>query len=127
MPKEGVTRVLFFVLGSISLLLGAVGIFLPLIPTTPFLLLSVACYLRSSTKMHTWLVNNRVFGQYLSNYREGKGLPMKVKIFTLGILWVTVIYSAFYIIDILVMQFLLIFVAIMVTMHLVLLPTFKRV
>lgn len=77
--------------------------------------------------MHTWLVNNRVFGEYLSNYREGKGLPMKVKIFTLGILWVTVIYSAFYIIDILVMQFLLIFVAIMVTMHLVLLPTFKRV
>ena len=126
MSREGIIRILFFTVGTISLLLGSVGIFIPILPTTPFLLLSAACYLRSSTRMHRWLVSNKVFGEYISNYREGKGLPMKAKIFTLSTLWVTVIYSAFYIVNLLVVQFLLFFVAIAVTLHLVLLPTFKR-
>lgn len=65
-----------------------------MLPTTPFLLLAAACYLRSSQRLYRWLLNNRVFGRYLRNYREGKGLPLSFKIWTVVVLWLSLGASA---------------------------------
>jgi hypothetical protein len=63
--------------------LGILGIFLPLLPTTPFLLLAAACYARSSERFYNWLLNNRWFGHYIRNYLEGKGVPLRVKVLSI--------------------------------------------
>ncbi len=64
------------VAGTICVCLGVAGIFLPLLPTTPFLLLAAVCYAGSSPRFYHWLMNNRWFGRYIKNYREGKGLTL---------------------------------------------------
>jgi uncharacterized membrane protein YbaN (DUF454 family) len=77
---------LFVVAGTVSLGLGFVGIVLPVLPTTPFLLLSAACYYKGSERLHRWMLDNRLFGDYLRNYKEGKGIQPRTKIFTLILL-----------------------------------------
>jgi hypothetical protein len=114
------------VAGTISLAIGAIGIVLPILPTTPFLLLSAACYCRSSDRLYHWLLNNKWFGEYIKNYREGRGIPLKTKIFALTLLWVTIFYSAFFAVNILEVQLILLAVAIAVSAHILRLPTFKR-
>jgi uncharacterized protein len=124
--KQKVVRALFFVLGTFSLALGAIGIFLPILPTTPFLLLSAACYMRSSERMHKWLLNNRWFGNYIKNYQEGKGIPMKTKILAMAVLWGAIIFSAFIVLDeVLIAQIALLAIALGVSIHLVRLPNLK--
>ncbi|MFZ7138705.1 MAG: YbaN family protein [archaeon] len=116
-------RSLFFVAGTITLLLGAVGVVLPILPTTPFLLVSLACYLRSSERMTHWMLNNKYFGKYIRNYTEGKGIPMKTKLFAIAVLWITITISGVILVPILVVQIILLVVATAVTVHLVRLPT----
>jgi uncharacterized protein len=124
--KQKIVRVSLFIAGTFSLVLGAIGIFLPILPTTPFLLLSAACYLRSSERMHKWLLNNRWFGSYIRNYQEGKGIPMKTKILAMTVLWVAILYSAFITLDeILIAQIALLAIALGVSIHLVRLPNLK--
>jgi len=118
-------RVLFFVAGSISLGLGVLGVVLPVLPTTPFLLLSVACYCRSSERMYRWMLSNKLFGRYISNYRAGKGIPLKTKIFAVVLLWLLIGYSVVFLVGILFVQVILFAVAVGVTVHLVKLPTFR--
>jgi uncharacterized membrane protein YbaN (DUF454 family) len=118
-------RSMFFMAGTITLVIGAIGIFLPILPTTPFLLLSLACYLRSSEKMTHWMLNNKYFGKYIRNYKEGKGIPLKTKIFAISVLWITIIFSAGFIIPFWIVQIILIIIAFSVTIHLIRLPTFK--
>ena len=118
-------RSIFFMAGTITLVIGAIGIFLPILPTTPFLLLSLACYLRSSEKMTHWMLNNKYFGKYIRNYKEGKGIPLKTKMFAIIVLWITIIFSAFFLIVIWIVQLLLIIIAISVTIHLIRLPTYR--
>ena len=124
--KHRIIRALLFVAGTISLALGAVGIVVPLLPTTPFLLLAAACYLRSSDRMHSWLVNNKWFGSYIKNYQEGKGIPLKTKIIAVSFLWITIIISAFFIMNILWVQVILLAIATGVSVHIIRLPTFKN-
>ena len=73
--------------------------------------------------MYDWLYSNGFFGEYMRNYREGKGLHLRSKLFTLAILWLTISYSAFYIVDFWVVQSLLFIIAIAVSAHIILLPT----
>jgi uncharacterized membrane protein YbaN (DUF454 family) len=125
--KQKIVRASLFIAGTFLLALGAIGIFLPILPTTPFLLLSAACYLRSSERMHKWLLNNRWFGKYIRNYQEGKGIPLKTKILTMTVLWVAILYSAFIVLDeILIVQIALLAIALGVSVHLVRLPTLKK-
>jgi len=115
------------VAGTILLFLGAIGIFLPILPTTPFLLLAAACYMRSSERLHKWLLGNRWFGEYIKNYQAGRGIPMKSKLIALGMLWAAILYSTFFVVDeILFAQVALVLVAAGVTVHLVRLPTYKK-
>lgn len=90
-------KILFNVAGTLALILGILGIFLPLLPTTPFLLLASACYLRGSERLHRWLLGNRVLGQYLSNIQTGQGIPMRAKVFTLIFMWASLAFSAWYV------------------------------
>lgn len=90
-------KVLLIIIGSISLGLGVLGIVLPLVPTTPFLLLTAACYVRSSDRLYNWLMTNKWFGSYIRNYKAGKGIPIKAKISVLIMIWFSFLFSAFYI------------------------------
>src|SRR4030067_2086272 len=92
--KNRVVRALLMVAGTISLVFAAIGLVLPLLPTTPLLLLAVACYCRSSERLYTWLINNKWFGAYIRNYREGRGVPLRTKVFAVTVLWVTISFSA---------------------------------
>jgi hypothetical protein len=121
-----VIRGLYFVFGTVFLILGGVGVFLPILPTTPFLLLSAACYYKSSRRMHRWMLNNRWFGNYLRNYAEGKGISLKTKLFTTSLLWILIIYSILYAVNNIIIQLVLLTIAIGVTIHLIKLPTLKE-
>lgn len=122
-----VVRAFFFGAGTVFLVLGAMGMFLPILPTTPFLLLALACYCRSSKRMTRWILTNKYFGDYIRRYKEGKGIPLKTKILALTILWITVSYSAFFMVQKwLPIQLVLFAVAIGVTIHLIRLPTYKK-
>jgi uncharacterized protein len=125
--KQKVVKTLLLVGGTVSLVLGAVGIFLPILPTTPFLLLSAACYLRSSERMYKWLLGNRWFGEYIKNYQEGRGIPAKTKMVALAILWAAIFYSTLMVVDeILIAQIALLAIAIGVSVHLVRIPTYRK-
>jgi len=133
--KEGnkIVKILLITAGTISLALGAIGVFLPIVPTTPFLLLAAACYFRSSKRMHRWLLNNKWLGEYIRNYQEGRGIPLKTKIAALTLLWVTIGFSTVFMLNrllpeqlVLPMQLIMIAVAIAVSAHILKLPTFKK-
>jgi len=125
--KQKVLKPILLVVGTISLILGAIGIFLPILPTTPFLLLSAACYVRSSERMYNWLLGNGWFGKYIKNYREGRGIPLKTKIIAVTLLWVGILYSTIIVVNgFLVAKLALLIIAVGVSIHLVRLPTFKK-
>jgi len=119
-------RGLLMVVGTISLGLGGLGVFLPILPTTPFLLLSAACYYKSSERMHHWMLSNRLFGSYIKSYQEGRGLPLRTKILTLSLLWIVLSYSALFMVNIFIVQIILFMIAIGVSIHIIKLPTFKK-
>ena len=117
---------IFVVAGTVSLGLGAMGVFLPVLPTTPFLLLSAAFYYKGSERMHRWLLNNKLFGNYIKNYKEGRGITLKAKAITLLLLWTTICYSAFFIVNMIALQIVLLAIAGGVSIHILTLPTFRK-
>lgn len=86
-------KTLYNIAGTVALLLGIVGLFLPLLPTTPFLLLASACYMRGSERMHQWLMNQRHLGPYLRSYQQGRGIPLRAKITALALMWTSLTVS----------------------------------
>lgn len=78
---------LYIAAGVVAILLGILGIFLPLLPTTPFLLLASWCFARGSDRLHRWLLGHRVFGEYLRNFEAGRGIPLRAKIVATVMLW----------------------------------------
>ena len=103
--------------GTLSTGLGIIGIFIPILPTTPFLLLAAACYMRSSERFYQWLINNRIFGAYVRNYIEGRGMPVRIKIFTILLLWLAIGLSITFAVQNIVVRIVLICIAIGVTAH----------
>ncbi|TET92265.1 DUF454 domain-containing protein [Candidatus Aerophobetes bacterium] len=123
---SSLSRWVLTIAGTFSLGLGIVGILLPLLPTTPFLLLAAACYARSSERLNNWLLNNRWFGNYLRNYWKGKGIPLKVKVLSISFLWITIGYSALFVVQILLGKIILVIIAIGVTIHILSIRVLKR-
>ena len=115
---------LLIIAGSLLVGLGIIGIFVPMLPTTPFLLLAAACYARSSPKFYYWLLNNRWFGSYI-NYRQRKGIPLTIKIFTLALLWLTIETSAAFAAHSLTVRIILILIAVAVSVHILTIKTLK--
>jgi uncharacterized protein len=105
-------KALLVAAGSVCLALAVLGIFLPLLPTTPFLLLAFlllasACYVRSSERLHGWLMRNRLLGGYIRNFKERRGIPLRAKVTTVVLLWLPLLYSV-YRLDLLWLEVLLV-------------------
>ena len=92
-------KLILALLGTISLVLGVIGIFLPVLPTTPFLLLSAALYMRSSGRLYNWLMSHRHLGPYIKNFMVHKSIPLKVKIISVSMVWITLLYCAVFVAD----------------------------
>ena len=119
-------KILLTIIGSIAVALAILGLFLPLLPTTPFLLLASACYLRGSKRMHRWLLNNKVFGETLHNFEEGKGIPLRAKITALLLMWASLSFSI-YQVQILPLQFMLVTIGLGVSIYLVKIKTLRTI
>jgi len=86
-------KIILNTIGVLAVILGVLGIFLPLLPTTPFLLLASACFARASPRLHNWLQTNKVFGKYLRDYENGRGIPLRGKVWILIFMWGSMGYS----------------------------------
>ncbi len=112
---------LFFT-GVLGTLLGILGIFLPLLPTVPLLLLAAACFARSSDRFYRWLLDHNRLGPMISGYLDGSGIPLRAKIMAIALLWLSITLSAFFFVPLVSVKFLLFAIAIGVTIYLVRLP-----
>ena len=88
-------RYALLAIGWLSVLLGVIGIFVPVLPTTPFLLLAAACFVRSSRRFYLWLVNHRHLGPWIRDYLEGNGIPLKGKVYAIGLMWASIGLSCY--------------------------------
>ncbi len=107
----------YLIFGFVAFGLGVIGIFVPLLPTTPFFLLSAALFLRSSKRLYNWLINHRYFGNYIKNYLFYKTISLKSKIISISLLWIFILFSIFFIINHLLIKIVLLCIAIGVTWH----------
>ena len=109
------------IVGSLFLAVGLVGIVVPVLPTTPFLILAALCYARGSVGCYRWLVTNRVFGRYLDDYLHGRGVPWRVRAAALAFLWGVITATAVLWVGALWLRILLFVIAVGVSVHLVML------
>lgn len=116
------TRGVLLFAGGLFTALGVIGIFIPIWPTTPFLLLAAGCFCRSWPAAYRWLLDNRFFGVYLRNYREGRGLPVMAKVLILGMLWITIGYSVVAVTPLWSLRVGLLLIALAVTGHIITIP-----
>lgn len=113
---------IFYILGYFFLGLGIIGIILPILPTTPFLLLSASCFMRSSKRAHDWLLSNKYFGEYLKNWYENGSIPKRAKIAAV-ILMALTFGSSIYIMPYMIARILLVFIALGVGAYIFTRPT----
>jgi hypothetical protein len=118
-------RYLLIALGFTAVGLAVVGIFVPILPTTPFLLLAAFLFGRSSPRFYKWLHTNRWFGAYLMNYRAGRGLPLREKILTISALWLAILLSVAFALSSWWARGSLLLIATAVTIHLLRIPTYR--
>lgn len=118
-------RIILSVLGTVSLILGIMGIFLPILPTTPFLLLTSALYFRSSPELYRWLIEHPKLGPYIRNFREYKAIPLRVKIVSVTLVWVTLLYCAINIAEAMWFRLFFIALAIAISAHILHYKTLK--
>ncbi len=118
-------RVLLIVCGCMAMILGIMGIFLPLLPTTPFLLLAAACFFRSSPRLYQWLINHKQMGPYIRNFREHKAIPLKAKIISVSMVWITMLIAAFGVVPYLWIRIGLLLLAAAISWHILSYKTLK--
>jgi len=124
--KAFLKKYLLIAFGSLALGLGALGVAIPVLPTTPFLLIALYCYLRSSRRLYDWLLHHRLFGRYLYNYVTYRAVPRNTKIGAMILLWFGLITSMI-LVDKLFVRLILITVGIVVSIHILLLKTLEKV
>jgi uncharacterized membrane protein YbaN (DUF454 family) len=122
MTRRTLSKAAYAAAGTAFLLLGIVGAFLPLLPTTPFVLLAAACYVRGSPRAYAWLMGHRVFGATLRAYREGRGIPGRAKASAVVALWGSMGITMYALANPVVLAFLALIGA-GVTLYLLNLPT----
>lgn len=118
-------RYIFIVLGSISLALGIIGIFLPILPTTPFLLLSATLYFRSSPRLYQWLINQKHLGTYIRNFKEHRAIPLRAKIISVSMVWITLTYCSVFTTQMMWLRIAFIALAIGISLHILSYKTLK--
>ena len=117
-PSFSLLRWLLIIIGLAAVGIGTLGIFVPLLPTTPFYLLAAACFFRSSDRLYRWLIGNKWCGPYIRNYREHGAIPRHAKIIALVLLWTTIGHAVLALLDPLWLRILLIAIATSVTIYL---------
>lgn len=118
-------RICLIIAGIFFVGVGTIGIVLPLLPTTPFLVLAAMCFSRSSERFHNWLLNNKWFGAYIKNYREGNGISLRQKVVVLSLLILTIGYSCIFLLDHIAGRVILLFVVVGISIHILRLPTLR--
>ena len=93
--RSKLSRIFWFACGFISMVIGIIGIPVPGLPTTPLMILAAACFANSSQRFYDWIINNKLFGHHVKNYREGNGIPKKSKPIILTTLWGFVLFAVF--------------------------------
>lgn len=126
MRKIPVVRWVLKVVGIVAVGLGVLGIFVPLLPTTPFLLLAAACFVRSSPRLYAWLIHHPWFGKYILYYRTYRAIPLQAKVIVLVLMWAVMGYTAWRVTTIWWVRGLLAMIALGVTVHLVQLRTLTQ-
>jgi len=124
--SQKMMRGAYIIAGTIALVIGAIGVFLPVIPTTPLVLLAAACYYRGSDRLHARILSSRWFGETIKNYQEGRGLTRDTKLRAVSMMWVMILISAWFFVSSLFVRVAMICVAIGVTVYLVRLPTLEK-
>lgn len=119
-------RIFFFILGTFFVALGIAGIFLPVLPTTPFMLLAAACYARASTRFYNWLLNNRTFGPSILEWRRYRSIPYRVKLTAIALMAITLSISIIFFIPLLELQIALAIFGILLGIYLYRTPSRDR-
>jgi uncharacterized membrane protein YbaN (DUF454 family) len=119
------TRPLLQAAGFASVILAVLGIFLPVLPTVPFLLLALACFARSSEKLHAWLVNHNRLGPLVRPYLENEGLPPGVKAKAIGLIWLSIGVSVLFFVSIVWVRVMLLLIALGVTAYILKMPVIE--
>ena len=117
-------KYILIISGFLSLFLGILGIFLPVLPTTPFLLLSAACFLKSSKSLYDWLLNHKRLGNYIKDFMIHKAISKKLKVVSITTLWLTIFLSV-WVVKIIWLKFFLILIALGVSVHILCFKTKK--
>jgi uncharacterized membrane protein YbaN (DUF454 family) len=118
-----INKGLWIFAGTVCVGLGVLGVFLPVLPTTPFLLLAAFCYGHGSKRFHTWLVYRSWVGSYIRNYQSGLGISLKLKVWTIVLLWLTIGSTIGFAAFTWWLKIAMVIVAISVTIHLVRMKT----
>jgi uncharacterized membrane protein YbaN (DUF454 family) len=118
-------RGFFFIIGTLALGLGILGLALPVLPTTPFLLVSGAMFLRSSDRMANWLFNHNLFGPPIRNYLEHRSVDKRSKMLAMALLWPTILVSVL-LVDSIGLKILLVLIALGVSLHILSLKTTRN-
>ena len=118
-------RILLTVLGLLSFSLGVLGIFLPVLPTTPLLLLAAWFFLRGNKGLYDWLMEHPRFGKYIRNFTVHKAIPLHVKIVSITLIWVTLLNCAIFVAEHWILRVLFVMIALAVTIHILLYKTLK--
>ncbi|MCD7924460.1 DUF454 family protein [Bacteroidaceae bacterium] len=119
-------KILYTVVGTISLILGIIGIFLPLLPTTPFLLLTAAMYFRSSPRLYNWLIQQKYLGTYILNFRENKAIPLHAKIVSVSLIWISLSYCAICVVPYIWARIIFLLIAVGTTWHILSYKTLRK-
>lgn len=127
-PRSPWVRHLLTAAGVVCVALALIGIVLPLLPTTPFLLLAAACFARSSPRLDDWLHHNRLFGPYLRAYRAGHGIPMPAKVSIIALLWISIAFSAILAVPdrLWALRLVLVMTGLLVSIHVLRVKTYRR-
>ena len=123
---NGTRRIIYITLGTFFLILGAIGIFVPLLPTTPFWLLTCWFYVRSSEKLYNRVMSNRYFGPHIKGFVEDKAIPLRSKIITIAIMWLSTIITSLLLVGYWWVKALLGLISIGVSWHILSYPTKKE-
>ena len=116
----------YVLLGSLSLALGILGIFLPLLPTTPFLLLTAALWIKGSPRLYQRLLAHKRLGPYIRQFREQRAIPLRAKIVSVSLVWITLGYSAGWLVGNLLLRILLLALASGITVYILSYRTLRR-
>lgn len=120
-----VVKYLYLISGFLLVIIGVIGIFLPVLPTTIFLILASACFIKSSPQANEWLRNHKILGMYIKNYQDKSGLTVKSKAINITLLWLMITFSAFFFTELWYIRLLLFLIAVGVTIHLLMVKTKK--